>query len=173
MKIPYLFTALFNPRIDLGLSGFVALTEVPALASNTFIGTVATILDTLQFTSPTKNQPICKDFYARTLNMTDPPYMSYAYHLGFMPISDPTLCDTHLNTSASCVSQMILRYDNHGLNMMESKHGKEKTDILIFMGAIVGAIQFFALFLGIFSLCSAPKLGILWSGRKMETWGLA
>jgi hypothetical protein len=155
MQTPYLFAALFDPRVDLGSAldcGLVALTEIPALASNTFTITANYISDTLQMVHSSGDQTACKEFYAKTLALKEPPYTSYAFHLGSMTTLAPNTCDTAIAATASCVSQVILRFGTHIVSKMESRHGMDKIDILLFEGAVVGAIQFFAWFIGIFTL---------------------
>lgn len=155
VQMPFIHAVLFDPRIDLakGLRcGLVSLTEIPALASNTFTITAETILDTLEVIQSAEAQPECISFYTTTLAMTNPPYTAYFFNLASVPLSDPSLCDSSANVEAICTSQALLRYGTRVVRAMKSKRGMGKVDILVNEGAIVGAIQFFAWILGLFSL---------------------
>jgi hypothetical protein len=151
---PYIFAAIYDPRIDLANAldcGLVALTEIPALASNTFTVIAQKTVDTLGMIPAPETPEICAGFYASTLSKDDEPYLSYSFHLSTMVLSNISLCDSSNSPTTSCVSQAIIRFGSHVVNEIESKHSIEKTDILINEGAIVGAIQFFAWFFGILS----------------------
>jgi hypothetical protein len=155
LQIPYVFGAVYDPRIDLVQAlrcGLVAFTEIPAMGSNTFTITAESITDALNQVKPSDDDTLCQSFYKDTLTMDDPPYISYSFHLASMPTSDLSVCDTHISSDAYCISQVLLRYGSRVVSSMESRHGIEKIDILIFEGAIVGAIQFFMWFLSIFTL---------------------
>jgi hypothetical protein len=155
MQMPFIHAILFDPRISLekALScGLVALTEIPALASNTFAITAESTLDTPGVIQPSSAQSGCRDFYTQTFAMNNPPYTSYSFNLGSMPLSNPKLCDSSVNPDAICTSQALLRYGTRVVRAMESKRGMGKVDILVNEGAIVGAIQFFAWILGFLHL---------------------
>jgi hypothetical protein len=155
LQSPYIFAALYDCRIDLATAlhcGLISLTEIPALASNTFTITMETITDKLNHVQPTEDKPRCQKFYQETLNLENPPYTAYSFHLSSMPITDMSQCDINATADAECISQVLLRFGGWVVGSMESKPGIEKTDILINEGAIVGAIGFFMTFLGILYL---------------------
>jgi hypothetical protein len=157
MQMPFIHATLFDSRVDLSEAlrcGLIALTEIPALASNTFTITAESTHDILGVIQPSNAQPGCREFYAQTLAMKNPPYTSYSFNLGSMPLSDSNLCDSSANSDAVCTSQALLRYATRMIRTMESKRGMGKVDILVNEGAIVEAIQFFAWILGTVQSCS-------------------
>ena len=154
-QTPYLFATMYDSRIAPNLSkaincGLVTLTEVPALASNTFTFGVAQITDgyrMIDYTGSTSDGTTgttdCTDFHKWAYTL-DPPYNSYSFHIASMPISNTTACDSTYNTSAVCVMQNIIRSERPIIQSMESAPGVETKDIWLDVAAIVGGVQFIA-----------------------------
>ncbi|KAI1623189.1 hypothetical protein EDD37DRAFT_610501 [Exophiala viscosa] len=155
LQTPYIFAAIYDPRIDLATAlhcGLVAFTEIPAMGTNTITLSAQHVTDDLGIVKPPDDKTTCSKIYTSALTMKNPPYTSYSFKLGSMPTSNLSTCDTKLNSNAFCISQVLLRYGSRVVSRMESVPGIAKTDILIAEGAIVGAVQFFMWFFGIFAL---------------------
>lgn len=154
LQMPYIFAVLYDPQVNLSTAlhcGLVAFTEMPAMGLHTFTFTAETLIDELSIVKPPEDDSDCEIFYKKTLSLQNPPYTFYSYHLASLPIADLRPCDTNASTDAWCTSQVLLQYGSYVVSGMETKHKMEKIDILILEGAIVGAIQFFMWFLGIFT----------------------
>lgn len=140
---------MYDARLpDLGKAidcGLIALTEIPALASNTLMFTASYIIDDRDMIFKSLDLPgTCEDTFRSAYELHDPPYTSYSFHIATMPITDTSLCDTSKNSEASCVQQNILRLEKHVIDQMESKPGVEPKDIWLNVAAIVGGVQFLA-----------------------------
>lgn len=155
MLSPYVFAALYDPRIDVTKAlhcGLIAFTEIPAMGSNTFTIFAETIKDTLGYVKPEKSNDDadCEKFYTQVLSMDNSPYTSYTFNLASLPTTNMKYCDLNGNASASCVSQVLIRYGSRVVRAMESKRGRSSLEILVDEGAIVGGIQFFLWFFGLY-----------------------
>lgn len=141
---------MYDSRLpDLGRAidcGLIALTEIPALASNTLMFTASYIIDDrgMILDTPDLADNTCKEIFQAAYELDSPPYTSYSFHAASMPITDPVLCDISTYSNASCVLQNVLRLEKHVIDQMESKPGVEPKDVWLNVAAIVGGVQFLA-----------------------------
>lgn len=153
---PYIFVAVYDPRIDLSKAvscGLVTFARVPALASNLFTLSASMISDPRKYVSSAVDDDDCHRFYVDTLSMKHPPYTSYSFGLGSTMISDQTYCDRYAYpNNATCMTEAILRYDTKIVTSMKTQPGLSRTTILLNEGAVVGAVQFFMFFIGMLTL---------------------
>jgi len=147
VQTPYLFAAMYDPRIaNLSAAidcGLVGLTEVPALASNTFRFAAAYVKDEqdkIRFSNSTTE---CPEVYRKAFELENPPYTAYTFYIASMPISETSLCDTSIDPAAQCIMQSILRIDKPVIESMESVPGVEWSDVWLNVAAIIGGVQFF------------------------------
>jgi hypothetical protein len=155
LYLPYLFAAIYDSRIPLDIAidcGLVGLTEIPALGSNSFTILASRTTDRLGMMEPPPEPAGCMKLYTDTFTMSGPPYTSYDFHLSSTGVHDPSSCDADISANNTCFSQAIIRYGTHSVTTRESAPGIEKIQILTDEGAIVGAVQFFLYFLGVFSM---------------------
>ncbi|KAJ6115718.1 hypothetical protein N7523_006135 [Penicillium sp. IBT 18751x] len=117
VQTPYLFAVLFDSRLNLtgiatGLDcGFLALTEIPALASNTITVAANQILDK-QRKIETNNEN-CQKFLQNVNAWENPPFTTYTFGISSMTNSEYSSCDISTDPSAVCISQLILRFGTH------------------------------------------------------------
>ena len=96
------------------------------------------------------NQISCADFYKKAFAL-DPPYTSYAqttFTGGEYVLSE---CDTASGPSNQCPQTISFEFGSLAASTLESVPGNEQLDVWLNAGAIIGAIQFFDWFLGIFN----------------------
>ena len=123
---PYIFVAAYDPRLDLARAvhcGLVTFQRVPALASNALTLSASTISDPRRYITPASD---CQDFYRQTLSLQDPPYTSYSFSLGSIMVRDISFCDLNVSSSASCVSEALLRFDSKIVTNLKSNPGDRK-----------------------------------------------
>lgn len=130
--------------IDCGLFG---VTEVPALASNTFTFGATYVKDERHMMTPKDNATsnagtMCSEVFDKALGLDD--YTSYAFHLASMPSTNASSCDTSINANAQCIMQNILRLEKSLVQTMESKPGVKTSELWLNLAAIVGGVQFLA-----------------------------
>ena len=139
---------MYDARLsDLGAAidcGLIALTEVPALASNTLTFSSSYLKDERNLVDLKKASTLCQQVYKEAFELEDPFYTAYSFHTASMPIADTTLCDLSSKSNASCIMQTILRSEKPIIQSMESVPGVEVKDIWLNVAAIVGGVQFFA-----------------------------
>jgi hypothetical protein len=128
--------------------GLIALTEVPALASNTFSFAASYAKDDLHMISwsngTIQNGTNCQKVYAEAFELDKPPYTSYSFHIASMPLSNIATCDVSSNKDALCVMQSVLRLATPVIQGMESVPKVEIPDIWLNVAAIVGGVQYLA-----------------------------
>jgi hypothetical protein len=147
----------FDPRLDFDESRQCDLstaTAIKILSSNSFTLTAMLTTDTLGLIKApalkAANQSSCADFYRKAFAL-DPPYTSYAHITstgGGYVLSD---CDTASGPSNKCSQMISFQFGSLAASTLESVPGIDQLDIWLNAGAIVGAVQFFAWFLGIFN----------------------
>lgn len=145
----FLQVAIFDPRINLTDAvncGLVQLVQVPHAATNIFYITAEQITDTLGMIVPPPTEG-CAALYKEALSQEASPYMSFAVSISSEYGGNSSVCK-----SDACVSTAVFSYASHVVHTMTSKHGIDQLTIWLNCGAIVGAVQFFAWFLGIFNL---------------------
>lgn len=112
--------------------------------------TAERILDTLEMIHGPQFPARCAAFYKNSLSLPGLPYMSFGFSIStekvVTNISTSKLCSSDI-----CVAEMELSYASHTVRTMESTPGIDKPTIWLNCSAIVGAVQFFAWFLGIFN----------------------
>lgn len=128
--------------------GLIGLTEIPALASTTFGITTTYIKDTRRLMTLTDNSKNCQKTYDTILKPHD--YATYTFHSASMPINNVSACDSSADASASCIMQVIMRFDKHIVEKLKSGPGVEWYEIWLNYAALVGAIQFVAWFFTVF-----------------------
>jgi len=115
---------MYDARLsDLGTAidcGLVALTEVPALASNTLTFTPYYFNDELNMTSFTSASTTCQQVFREALELENPFSTAYSFRIASTPIADTTACDVSLTSSTSCIMQTILRSEGSIIQSMES-----------------------------------------------------
>lgn len=121
------------------------------MGSTTFTMSVENITDTLGLVAPPDNDTECLDYY-KTVLAYDPPYKADRFNMASMPVSDLSACDTSVTRGGKCISQVILRYGTRAVSGTTSVRGKDEVGILLDEGALVGAVQFFMWFLGMYIL---------------------
>lgn len=133
--------------------GFLGWTEVPALGSNTYtIDETFRTFDDLDKVEPLNESAVCKDLTTKLYKL-DQGYQTYRYHLSSSGTSNGSVCDvsaTNSTTLESCVSQVLIRYGTFMVSSMWSIHGMEQKDMLIDIGAIVGAVAYITSYLTFF-----------------------
>ena len=139
---------MYDARLrDLGVAidcGLVALTEIPALASNTLTFSSSYLKDERNLINLDEASDICRQVYQEAFELESPFYTVYSFHVASMPIANTTACDVSLSSSASCMMQNILRSEKPIVQSMESVPGVEVKDIWLNVAAIVGGVQFLA-----------------------------
>ena len=130
------------------------MTEQPALGSTTYtIDEILHTFDDIGKITSASNDSVCVDLTSKIYALPDGGYRTYKYHISSSGISDASSCDTIPNaTTTYCVSQILVRYGSFVVSSMESKHGMEKKDMLIEIGAIVGAVAYVASYFTFFQL---------------------
>lgn len=123
------------------------------LAENFCTLTASLITDTLGLIKPSAGQPdICRGLYQSAFSLENPQYTSYApsavIQSDQVTLSD---CDTVTDPTNTCEVGIEIQFGSLAVNSMESIPGINQLDIWLNAGAIVGAVQFFAWFLGIFN----------------------
>ncbi|KAK6394228.1 hypothetical protein LTR65_002074 [Meristemomyces frigidus] len=153
---PTLYSMMYDPRLTLEdliscLScGILGWTEQPALGSNTYtIDETISTSDTLGKISPVSNHTQCGDLTTKIYALKGG-YTTYRYHLSSSGTSYGNVCDVNGTYTESCVTQVLIRYGSFMVSSMTSIPGMEKTQILIDVAAIVGAVAYVAWFLTIF-----------------------
>lgn len=96
--------------------------------------------------TPDLNQS-CADYFTRALANPRPPYTLYS----------PSVSSTHYTTNTcdvsiypdgeECYTLMAVHFATNFVQTTQTVHGISKLDIWLNIGAIVGAVQFFAYFL--------------------------
>lgn len=141
--------AFFDPRINLTdavACGLVQMVQVPHAATNIFYITAERITDTLGMIVPPATER-CTALYKEALSQEASPYMSFGFSLSSEYGGNSSVCK-----SDACVSTAMFSYASHVVHTMVSKHGIDQLTIWLNCSAIVGAVQFFAWFFGIFNL---------------------
>ena len=100
------------------------------------------------FEPPTQD---CTRFYRKTLSVSGSPYRSYSLNTFNEVNYDASTCASEKDGSGSCTSTVSLIIGSKIVNTIESTHGIDGLTIWLNAGAIVGGVQFFAWFLGIFN----------------------
>ena len=148
------YVYLFDSRLDFEESRLCDLTTSTAVGladGNTFLLTASLTTDTLGLIeAPTTRAAdhTCASFY-RTAFALDPPYTSYAQSVQDNYIEVQGDIPHMLTTIYSVV--ISFRFASLSASTMESVPGIDQLDIWLNAGAIVGAVQFLACFLGIFN----------------------
>jgi hypothetical protein len=108
--------------------------------------------DTLGLIKPPNAYGLSGDFYKRAFAL-DPPYTTY-YTQATSIVTGPSaqLCNSTTGPYIGCPTVMTFKFGSLAASTMTSIPGNEKLDIWLNAGAIVGAVQFFAWFLGIFNV---------------------
>jgi hypothetical protein len=150
-QTPYLFATMYDARIsslaDAIDCGMFGVTEVPALASNTFMFASTYVKDERHMMTPKGNATSnagtrCSEVFDKALSLPD--YTSYAFHLASMPSTNASSCDISTNSTNECVMQNILRLEKNLVQSMESMPGVKTSEIWLNLAAIVGGVQFLA-----------------------------
>lgn len=144
---PYLFAAVFDPSLHFTTAldcGIIALTEIPALGSNTLTVSRTDVADDLGLLQRPNNSTVCSNI-PRT-------YSSYDFQLSSTGVVDPTVCDSSKQDPGICISQLIVRYSTFLTTRMESEHKIDWVDILSEEGGILGGIQWIMWFFTIFAV---------------------
>jgi hypothetical protein len=128
-------------------------TLFPVLAENFCTLTANFITDALGLMKPSAGQPdICQGLYQSAFSLENPQYTSYApsavIQSDQVTLSD---CDTVTDPTNTCDVGIEFQFASLAVSSMESVPGIDQLDIWLNAGAIVGAVQFFAWFLGIFN----------------------
>ena len=116
--------------------------------------TVTHITDTLRTVqapgdTDQQSREYCSNIFQQKLATTDPEFALYDITLtGASPSTDSYAkdCDVAANPDAKCQLQVTLNYGNQFVLTRETSRGISQLDIWLNIGAIVGAIQFFAWF---------------------------
>jgi hypothetical protein len=157
-QYPTLYSIMYDPRLTFNdfkaalQCGILGWTEQPALGSNTYtIDETVRTFDELGKISPSSNEPLCTDLTARIYALEEG-YAAYRYHLSSSGAFNATACDLNGTDSIAqpCTSQVLIRYGSFKVSSMKSVPGMEKVQMLIDVGAIVGAVAYVGWYLTIF-----------------------
>jgi hypothetical protein len=144
--------AFFDPRYNLTnqlACGLVQLINVQPVSSNIFYVTAEQITDTLGMINAPTSPKQCKEFFSNTLSRDDSQYLSYSASLSPVSNQDVSTCDS---SGQVCQAVATLNYPSNIVNTIASTHSIDQLTIWLNAGAIVGGVQFFAWFLGIFNV---------------------
>lgn len=144
--------AFFDPRYNLTdqlACGLVQFTNVQPVSNNNFYVTAEQITDKLGLISAPTSPQQCKQFFRNTLSQEDSPYLSYSASLSPVSNQDVSTCDSNDDT---CQAVVTLNYPSNIVGTIASTHSIDRLTIWLNAGAIVGGVQFFTWFLGIFNV---------------------
>ena len=95
----------------------------------------------------------CVAMYKEALSQEAAPYMAFGFSISTEASgASDSGNDSSVCVKDACVSTATFGYASNVVHTLESRHGIDRLTIWLNCGAIVGAVQFFAWFLGIFSL---------------------
>jgi hypothetical protein len=154
---PTLYSIMFDARltptnftnaIKCGLLGW---TEQPALGSSTYtIDEIRRTSDKLDMIKPQDDTPECKAL-TKLVYALPGGYKRYRYRLSSSGTAFGYVCDrSSPQYSQFCTSQVVIRFGSFVASSMTSVHGISKTEILLDISAILGAVSYITWFLTIF-----------------------
>lgn len=137
-QLPYYYYAIFDPTREFEQSlecGLIALHEMPAIGSNSFLLTPSFYNDTILKVLPRNTtNPDCYNL-SRS-------YYEYDVKLSSTGISNYSACDKNHTSTGTCISQAMIRYSTFDLQTFKIVQGMSATDILTDEGGIIGGIAF-------------------------------
>jgi hypothetical protein len=137
-QLPYYYYAIFDPDLDFQSSlecGLIALHEMPAIGSNSFLLTPSYYDDTkLKVLPRNTTNPDC--------NNLSRSYFEYDVKLSSTGIYNYSACDRKYTDTGTCISQAMIRFSTFDLQSFTTVHGKSATEILTDEGGIIGGIAF-------------------------------
>lgn len=143
-----LIISFFDPQLDLADAfscsmAFSLNFQSPQTVS--FYVEAQRISDKLGLLQAPAYPEMCAGLYKRSLSRTSP-YLAYTASLSTYSSNVTDLC----GDSSNCHNQAFIQFKSSTVNSLTSVHGITKLEIVLNAGAIVGAVQFFTWFLGIF-----------------------
>jgi len=144
--------AFFDPRYSLTdqlACGLVQPINVQPVSSNIFYMAAEQVTDTLGLISAPTLPEQCKEFFRNTLSQEDSQYLSYSVNLSPVSNQDVSTCDSN---DEPCQAVATINYPSNIVGTIASTHSIDQLTIWLNAGAIVGGVQFFAWFLGIFNV---------------------
>jgi hypothetical protein len=138
----------FDPRVDFADAYYCGMTYGLSFQSpqaSAFYVEAQRISDKLGLLRAPVDTEMCAGLYKRSLSRTSP-YLAYTASLSTYSTNITVLCED----SQNCYNPASILFKSSMVNSLTSVHGITKLGILLNAGAVVGAVQFFAWFLGIF-----------------------